>query len=127
MIKTVEIDDTLDERTASAIDDLKERIESALKDNDGEASEDDFADEISEIADSAVPVYTNEIDGLWFLHKSVLTQAYEDAGIDDNPLANNGMTAIYFYIEQKVQEWLNDSFKEFCQEWRDKHKKVEAV
>jgi len=53
-----------------------------------------------------VPVYTGEIKGLWFLHSNEFEEAYENAGIGDNPMENNGMVGIYCYISDKVNNWL---------------------
>uniref|UniRef100_A0A6H1ZHX7 Uncharacterized protein n=1 Tax=viral metagenome TaxID=1070528 RepID=A0A6H1ZHX7_9ZZZZ len=58
--------------------------------------------------DSAVPVYSREIDEIWFLHVNELEEAYENSGIGDNPRENNGMTAIYCYIEEALQEYASE-------------------
>ena len=128
MKKTIEIDDTLQERVDSATDDVKETLLDYLDENP-DMFEDDDADppclsndldydgRVHEIVDGSVPIYTNEIDATWYLYKSELEEAYENAGIGDNPLENNGMVAIYCYIEQAVAEWYNDNAADVCQEW----------
>lgn len=61
-----------------------------------------------EIADNSVPVYTWDINCLWFSHANELEEAYENAGIGENPRENNGMTAIYCYINEAINEYVND-------------------
>ena len=72
----------------------------------------DYSGRVHEIIDGAVPVYTRDIEAAWFLHASELEEAYEDAGIGNNPRENEGMTAIYFYIEQRVNEWYSENAQE---------------
>lgn len=92
--RTVEIEDVLDDCVAQAIEECKQCLE------DG-GSEDDF----HEIIDSAVPIWTAQIEGAWFLHRNALEEAYDNAGIGGNPRENSGMAAIYCYIEEKVRDW----------------------
>ena len=125
MKKTIEIDDTLQERVDGAIEEVKEMLVDYLNDNP-DSFEDEDADppcmnddleRVHEIIDGSVPVYYHEIDTTWYLHKNKLEEAYENAGIGDNPLENSGMVAIYCYIEQAVAEWYNDNAADVCQEW----------
>lgn len=109
---TIELEDTLPDRVEGAISDLREAVEHAMRSErerwEGDDSPDeiidalDLRDRIHEIADSAVPIYTREIETAWFLHGSELEQAYEDAGIGENPRENHGMSAVYFYIESRM-------------------------
>jgi len=111
MKRQVELDDTLEDRVESAIEDVQSLLEEWLKDNP-DADEPpclhndlDYSGSVHEIIDGSVPIYTYEIETAWFLHSNELEQAYDDAGVGDNPRENNGMAAIYFYIEQRVSEW----------------------
>ena len=111
MKRQVELDDTLEDRVESAIEDVQSLLEEWLKDNP-DADEPpclhndlDYSGSVHEIIDGSVPIYTYEIETAWFLHSNELEQAYDDAGVGDNPRENDGMTAIYFYIEQRVSEW----------------------
>jgi len=54
--------------------------------------------------DSAVPIYTGDIEDAWLIHEDELKDAYELTGIAGDPRENSGMTAIYFYIEQALME-----------------------
>ena len=111
MKRQVELDDTLEDRVESAIEDVQSLLEEWLKDNP-DADEPpclyndlDYSGSVHEIIDGSVPIYTYEIETAWFLHSNELEQAYDDAGVGDNPRENDGMAAIYFYIEQRVSEW----------------------
>lgn len=91
----------------------RERLEELQKENpdcNSEAIATLFRDKgiDHEIADNSVPVYTWEINCLWFSHASELEEAYENAGIGENPRENNGMIAIYCYISEAINEYVND-------------------
>jgi hypothetical protein len=113
----VEINDTLPDRVESAVDELKELLKDYVKENNCESLPDlsdiDYDGRVHELVDGCVPVYTKEIDDIWYLHKNKLVGAYEDAGIGDNPLENDGMSAIYCYIDNEVREWYQDNAQEF--------------
>ena len=115
MERIVKINDDLQERIDGVVEELESLIEDFLKENpdwDGEAT--DLYDEInnngvvSEFVDSATPICYYNIDGLWYLYKNEFTEAYENAGIGNDPLENSGMTAIYLYIEEQVNSWFFD-------------------
>lgn len=123
--RTITIEDNLEDIINSAIDEVKELIDAKvikLWEDDPEDNWDfcwnilNYDGSVSEIVDHSIPVYTKEIDDLWHLYKDEFIQAYEDAGLGEgSPMDNNGMTGIYFYIEQKVVEWLNDEGYQYLQ------------
>lgn len=119
-IINVQINDTLQERVDDAIEQVKDQIKNYHKQNpdDGfpDISDLDYHGSIHDIVDSSVPVYTKEIEDTWYLHKSKLISAYEDAGIGSNALENDGMTAIYCYIEQEVNSWYSDEGESYWNE-----------
>ena len=125
MKRTIEIDDTLDNRVESAIEDVKSELQNYLKENPDTDSlpclnnDLDYSGAIHSIVDSSVPVYTHEIKSTWYLHSSELEEAYENAGVGDNPMENDGMSAIYFYIMDKVQEWYRDEAEEVFEKWQE--------
>jgi hypothetical protein len=126
MKQTIEIDDTLPERVQSAINDVKEELLRFLESNP-EATELpclnndlDYDGSIHEIIDSAVPFHTYEIKCAWFLHDRELEGAYENAGIGKNPCENDGMTAIYCYIQEQVNDWYSREAGDFFNEWQAK-------
>lgn len=123
--RTIEINDTLEERVESAIEDVKTLLLEYLDENPPTEDEcPDFGDldyngSIHEIIDGSVPVYTNEIRTAWYLHHNELESAYQDAGIGNNPMENDGMTAVYCYIDQKVREWWSEEAIGVYADWRD--------
>lgn len=107
--RNVEIRDTLEERTETAIENVKSELISYLEQNPTHSMPDmgklDYSGTIREIIDGAVSIHTREIEDTWYLYAAELEEAYEDAGIGSNPRENNGRTAIFCYIEAKVSEW----------------------
>ena len=129
MKRTIEIDDTLQERVDDAIEAVKDCLIDYLTDNPDVTdtpcinNDLDYAGTIHEIIDSAVPIYTNEIEGLWYLYKDEFVEAYDNVGFGDNPLENNGMTAIYCYLNAKVDEWYESNATDVCGAWYDAQEK----
>ena len=125
--RTIEIDDTLEEGVGSAIEDVKQALLEYLEEHPGtdevpDISNDlDYSGLIHECIDSAVPVYTKEIGDTWYLYGSEIEEAYENAGVGENPRENNGMAAIYYYIEEKVHEWYSGNAEDVFSEWKEQH------
>lgn len=113
--RTIEVNDVLPGCVADAIEEVERKLRDYIKDNpDCDAQPclwNDLNDrgDIHEIIDGAVPIMTADIEAAWFLHGRDLEAAYEDAGVGTDPRENNGMAAIYYYIEQKVNEWYHDN------------------
>jgi hypothetical protein len=109
----IEIEDTLPDRVEVAIDEVKEELIRYLNANNPDMTPDlndlDYSGTIHEIVDGCVPIYTHEIETAWYLHSRELQQAYFDAGVGDNPRENDGMAAIYYYIDQQVREWYDEN------------------
>jgi hypothetical protein len=129
MKRTIEIEDTLDNRVECAIDEVKSELENYLKENPDTDSlpclnnDLDYSGAIHSIVDSSVPIYTHEIRSTWYLHGSELEEAYDNAGVGDNPMENDVMmSAIYFYIMEKVQEWYNNEAEEVFEKWVESKK-----
>jgi len=78
----------------------------------------DYDGRVSEMVDSAVPIYTKEIEDLWYLHKNLFEEAYENAGVGENPLENNGMTAIFCYMFDQLYEWYDQNAETIFTEWK---------
>ena len=114
MKRTVEIDDTLQDRVDSAISETEESLMDYLSNYPETDSDLDIEDlncrgMIDQIIDGCVPVYYHEINTIWYLHGDRIEEAYENAGIGENPRENSGMTAIYLYISDKVYQWYADN------------------
>lgn len=125
MKRTVEIEDSLSDRVDGAIEDVKAALLSYLEDNpDTDETPDlgndlDYSGTIHEIVDGSVPIYTREIEDTWYLYASELEEAYENAGVGDNPRENNGMAAIYYYIHEKVCDWYHSNADDVFEEWKE--------
>ena len=129
MKRMVEIEDVLDSCVESAIESVKDLLEEYVKENDSDSlpclnNDLDYSGSVHEVIDGGVPIYTRIIEDTWYLYKSDLIEAYENAGIGSNPMENDGMSAIFCYIEQKVGEWYNDKAEEIFDEIV-KNRKVE--
>lgn len=131
MKRSIEIEDTLQDRVESAIDDVKAELIRYLDENPDTDSvpcisnDLDYSGAIHEIVDGSVPIYTKEIDDTYYLHGSEIDEAFDDAGIGDRD--NKGWpmgwkaAAIYCYIEQKVHEWYSNNAGDVFDEWKETH------
>jgi hypothetical protein len=121
MKRNVEIDDTLPDRVENAIELVRDELVEYIKENKPDSTPDlsndlDYSGSIHEIVDGCVPIYTKEIDDAWYLHKRDLIEAYENAGVGNNPTENNGGAAIYFYIHEQVRDWYHKNADEIYEE-----------
>jgi hypothetical protein len=129
--RTIEIEDTLQERVDSAIEDVKNELISYCDDNEPDKLPDlgndlDYSGTIHEIVDGSVPIYNNEIRDIFYLHGSEVEEAFDNAGFDskddkDWPLGWKP-AAIYSYIQEQVHEWYNDHAEDVFEEWQEKHR-----
>ena len=132
MKRTIEIDDTLQDRTDGAIEEVEQELRRYLDDNpDTDEAPDigndlDYSGAIHEIIDGSVPIYTHEIETIWYLHANDLEAAYEDAGIGENPREDSGMVAIYLYIEQAVGQWYYDNAETVFEDWQNAQPDADA-
>lgn len=123
MKHTVEINDTLQERVDDAIEMVRDALNDHLKENKPDRCPDlsdlDYSGTIHEIVDGSVPIYTKEIEDLWYLYKREFIEAYENAGVGTNPMENEGMSAIYFYIYDQVVDWYRTNSDEIFEEYEN--------
>jgi hypothetical protein len=127
---TVEIETDLNELEGAAIDEIKRSIEWFVSEGeiDNSMDADDINDVLEydgtkhEVIDGTIPVYTHQLEALFFVHKHDLMEAFEDAGICtvDEALNNPNIfqlglegVAIFCYIEQSVNAWINDDLEEW--------------
>lgn len=126
MKRTVEIDDTLDDRLDSAKSDLKDEATSFLDENpDRDGAPDlqndlNFSGAFNGIVDSNTPIYNGEIRDLWYLYGSDFEAALDNAGIETSP-DNRQQCAIYCYIEQELAEWYEGEKDAIYDDWREKN------
>lgn len=125
--RTIEIEDNLDEIIESARDDVKQLIKDYIKENEEKPdySDLDYSGSMHEIFDSAVPIYTGEINDLFYLYGDDFEEAFDNAGIgdkDDNHWSSGWKpAAIYCYIEQEITNDLDEMIDEIWDEWEEKH------
>ncbi len=127
---TVEIKQDLNELVDDTIDEIKRAIAWCVSEGDiDESMDSDAINEVldydgtkHEIIDGAVPVYTHELEALMFVHKWTLMEAFHDAGIctvdevlknpDSFVLGIEGV-AVYCYIEQEVNAWIDEDLDDW--------------
>ena len=130
MKRTIEIEDTLQERIDISCEETKDAVIEWLNDNPESTeapclyNDIDYDGQLSELIDSNVPIYTYDIKCLWFCHDTELEEAYENHGLDNNPRENDGMVAIYCLIIDAVGEWYEDNKDEIFTEWEAAQGKV---
>ena len=116
MKRNIEMDDTLEERIADVKAEVKERFGEIVKENPDYDSEDiyqDIVDSISEIVDSNTPIYTKEIDDLYYLYGFEFEEAYNNAGCYNEQPDNYRQVCIYFYLEEQAYEYFRELQAEF--------------
>ena len=131
MKRTVEIDDTLQDCVDGAIESVKDELISYLDQNpDTDETPDlgsnlDYSATIHEIIDGSVPIYTSEINDIFYLHGDDVERAFDDAGIgtkdDDGWPMGWKAAAIYCYIDEQVGKWYRDNASDVFDEWRETH------
>lgn len=129
MKRTIEINDTLQERVDSAIEQVKEELENYLNDNPDTDelpclnNDSDYSGVINNIIDSAVPVYPAEIKAIMYLYGDDVEQAFEEAEVgernDDEWPDGWKAGAIYLYIKQQVDEWYSENANAIFETWKD--------
>ena len=123
MKRTIEVEDVLQERVDCAIEEVEEALMEYLKENPDTdelpciSNDLDYDGRIHEIIDGCVPIYYHEIDTAWYLYGSDLEEAYENAGVGENPRENGGMAAIYFYIYDQVHGWYEENAEGIFEDW----------
>lgn len=101
MKRIIEMEDNLNEIVEEARQELRERFADVK-------NTEDVGELIFEIADSSTPVYTKEIEDLYYLHSDKFDEAYEGAGIGSGKEENHKQVCIFVYIEQCLWDFFND-------------------
>ena len=65
--------------------------------------------ELYEIIGICVPSDPKHIKDAWYLHGKELEEAYFEMKEGSNPLDHDGVTAIFCYLEKKVNEWFDQN------------------
>jgi hypothetical protein len=129
--RTIEIEYTLSEIEESLQSDLRDIVIEYLNDNpDLDESPDlyndiDYNGSFHELVDSSVPIYTGEINDLFYLYGNDFEEAFDNAGIGEKDDEHWPMgwkaAAIYCYLEQEVSEWYENNKEDIYDEWKEQH------
>lgn len=121
--RNVEIEDNLSEIIENTREELKEKVIEWIKENNEKPdlyNDIDYDGSFHEIVDSAVPIYTGEINDLFYLYGNDFEEAFDNAGIGDKDDDHWPMgwkaAAIYCYIEQEVAEWFQENIDDIFEE-----------
>ena len=110
----IEMEDTLNETVEQVIEEAKEALLDKLRDNPDCETWHCLQDKWTynggdhEVCDSNVPLYTKEIDDLYYLYGEEFEEAYRNAGIGDGSEDNHKMSAIYCYLQEKMWDGINE-------------------
>lgn len=121
VIRTIEIDDDLQERIDGHIEEILDDFVDYLRDNPDMG--DDFdeyyqaqgCDFVHENADSYTPIYCSAIDGLWYLYGDEFAEAFENAGFEMGD--NYKQMAIWEHISGEGFQYQRTLEEQF-DEWR---------
>lgn len=134
MLRAIEIQDDLVERIDGCLEDIKAFFLNSVFPDNGVDKETDLEDLdafdlidkanydgiLDECIDSAVPIWTTHLKGLWYLYDDEFIRAYENVhGSDGNPFENDGMSAVFCYIEQEVNAQLDDLVSIWAKEYQE--------
>lgn len=135
--RTIEIEDNLDEIIESCQDDLKVMLNEYLDDTPDLDETPDLSNDLDydgrfhELIDGAVPIYTKEINDLWYLYGDDFEESFDNAGIGEksDELWPSGWkaAAIYCYLEEKMFTWYSENADDIFEEWKEKHPAIEDV
>lgn len=107
--RTITLDDTHDETLEGARADLRSWFAKQCAENpDMDLDGLEPHDQMHEIADSATPIHTREVETWHFLYGTKLRQAYQGAGIGDGSEDSYLQACIYCYIDQVLWECWRD-------------------
>ena len=113
MKRTIEIEDSLNERVEDCKEELLNDFRDYLEDNADIDKFDTYmgmqgSDRINEIVDSGTPIYYSDIDGLYYLYGDDFEESYNNHGFGDGTEDNHKETAIYCYLLDKSYEFVNE-------------------
>lgn len=124
MKQIIEIEDNLDDIADETLDIIADEMVKYIRANGIKESYDindvweklDYNGMIHEIIDSAVPIYTQEIKDIFYLHGGEVEAAFDNAGIggkNDNGFPNGWKAAaIYCFIEEYCRKNIEQAVKD---------------
>jgi hypothetical protein len=122
--RTIVIEDNLDDLVETCQEEIYEEFKDYLEKNLDIEDFDNFyqnrgCDQVSNIADRNVPIYTSELKDLYYLYGDKFDEAYHNQGIGDGKEDNYKQTAIYCFLYDKTYEKMNEFEKNQCKEFID--------
>ena len=112
--RTIEIDDSLDERVECCKEEILDDFIEYFLENPDISDFDEYYQAqgcamCHEICDSNTPIYYSDIDGLWYLYSDFFEEAYKDVfGNELHDSQNYKQAAIYCYLSNAGFEFLNE-------------------
>jgi len=135
---TITIEDTMQDIINNSCEQLTEYIADYIADYIAQGEEPSLeiwyngsscgCDQFHEITDSNTPIYYSEIDGLFYLYKDELIEAYENAGVGNlSDEMNPNQTCIYYFLYEKINDFYRsmEVYETSIMEYAKKHDKKE--
>ena len=125
MPNTVELTDRLDDIIDSTWDDVVELLETYFVENGGDLpclhNDLDYSGSVAELIDSAVPIYTSELNELAYFHHDAAIAALVDTfGSADGDWPSGTFAAgLYQLIHNGINERWHEEAEDLWQEWLD--------
>jgi hypothetical protein len=125
MPTTVQLTDRLPEIVESAWQDVTDLLREYFVENGGDLpclhNDLDYSGSVSEIIDSAVPIYTSELNELaYFHHDDAIATLIERFGSADGDWPSGPFAAgLYSLIEEGIDERWNDEAQKLWEEWTE--------
>lgn len=113
MIRTIEIDDSLESRVRYAIAqlvDIIERYQESYPECPVTLEALDKHYSIHVTITQVIPISIAEVRGLWLLHWDLFEEAFDLSGINGRAIQNYGKTALYCYIQKQLEEWIEENY-----------------
>ena len=125
MPNTVELTDRLDDIIDSTWDDVVELLETYFVENGGDLpclhNDLDYSGSVAELIDSAVPIYTSELNELAYFHHDAAIAALVDTfGSADGDWPSGTFAAgLYQLIHNGINERWHEEAEDLWEEWTD--------
>ena len=123
-VRIIEIDDTLPDRVEYAIARVNDSLRDWVAETHGVLPcvfNPAWKSLVNEIVYDSIPNKKQELENIWYLHKSELIKAYQNAGHDipnQTRIYVLETVAIHCYIDQQIREWFRDNAQRIANEFR---------
>ena len=125
MTNTVQLTDRLDDIIESTWDDVVDLLKTYFVENGGDLpclhNDLDYSGAVAELIDSAVPIYTSELNELAYFHHDAAIAALVDTfGSADGDWPSGTFAAgLYQLIENGINERWHEEAEDLWEEWTD--------